>query len=196
MLKRFGRAGAGLVAAVCLAACSGGADQDEGKPTPSAASDSGGIPIEAPKDAAANDVCDLLPADAATSLGFDPEGRSIANMIEPDAPDGCEWKTPENRGAGVTLTSRGDRSIGEYHQNREVYSDFEELTIAGHPAVRANQGDPMQDGSCNVFLGTKDDQVLASQASANAGEAGTTDPCDTALKALEASVPTLPQAAG
>ena len=90
------------------------------------------------------------------------------------------------------MTPLDSRSIQAYYDNKSKYRDFAELTIAGHPAVRANAGDPAQDGFCDIFLATKQDQILSAQASF-IGLDGQ-DPCTLAQQALEASVPNLPAA--
>ncbi|GAA4619193.1 hypothetical protein GCM10023108_43050 [Saccharopolyspora hordei] len=192
MLKRSAIIGTGLVLTGLVAACSGGASPGDATQPPNAPTETqaSGPKIDAPKDAAAVDVCNLLPAEGATAIGLKPEGELVENMIDAEAPPGCDWRTED--GTSVMLTPLSDRSLQEYYDHKSMYVDFQELEIAGHPAVRANEGDRMKDGFCNIFLGTKDGQVLASQTAMISD--GQTDPCDLAQKALEASVPTLPAA--
>ncbi|GAA4619186.1 DUF3558 domain-containing protein [Saccharopolyspora hordei] len=192
MVKRSAIVGTGLVLTGLLVGCAGKPAPSSDSPAPNGAAETtaSGPHIATPKDAAAVDVCSLLPAEAATASGLKPEGDLTENMIDPDAPDGCTWR--DGDGTSVVLTPLSDRSLQEYHDHKSMYVDFQELEIAGHPAVRANEGDRMKDGFCNIFLGTKDGQVLASQTAMISD--GQTDPCDLAQKALEASVPTLPAA--
>ncbi|MEU5850966.1 DUF3558 domain-containing protein [Saccharopolyspora shandongensis] len=192
VFKRSATIGTGLVLTGLLAACSGGQSPADRPPSSSATTQTqaSGPQINSPKDAAAVDVCRLLPPEGATAAGLQPTGEISKNLIDPSATDGCAWR--DGNGTSVTMTPLSDRSLQEYYENKSQYVDFQELNIAGHPAVRANEGDRMRDGFCNIFLATKDGQVLASQSDTNAD--GRTDPCNLAQKALEASVPTLPAA--
>lgn len=190
VFKRSAGVSLGLLLAGLVTGCSGSQPARSESPAPKPSAEQSGPQIDSPKDAAAKDVCALLPPEGATSLGLQPTGEFEENMIDPDAPAGCAWR--DGSGNSVTLTPLSDRSLQIYLDNRAQYPDFEELAVAGHPAVRANEGDPAMDGFCNVFLGTKDGQVLASQTDINSPEEF--DPCGLAQKALEASVPTLPAA--
>lgn len=183
--------GVGLILAGVSAACSagggGGAPADQSAP-PRAS----GPAINDPKDAAQGDVCSLLSAGGAASIGLEPQGKKAENTIDPKAPAGCTWSVAGEFGNRVMLTPLSDRSIQSYYDNKTQYSDFQELTIAGHPAVRANDGDPAQDGFCNIFAATKDGQVLTAQADTNSDKK--VEPCGLAQKALETSIPSLPAA--
>ncbi|QIZ34126.1 DUF3558 domain-containing protein [Saccharopolyspora sp. ASAGF58] len=81
-------------------------------------------------------------------------------------------------------------SIQQIYDNRSTFSDFQELTIAGYPAARANQGDPAQDGWCDIYLATSENTMLR----AFSRDASHADACGLAQRALEASIPTLPAA--
>ncbi|WP_158628638.1 DUF3558 domain-containing protein [Saccharopolyspora rhizosphaerae] len=147
-----------------------------------------GVTISAPKDAMATDRCSLLPAAAATELGLAPQGQEQADPLDPEAPSPCVWNSEDGRNR-LSLTPLDGRSIQAYHDNKSKYVDFQELSVAGHPSVRANQGDPKQDGACDIFLATKEGQVLSAQAHVMDTSQ---DACGLAQKALEAAVPTLP----
>jgi hypothetical protein len=153
-------AGAAFIC-TALTACGGGGT--EGSPAPETQQPSG-VTISAPKDAMATDRCGLLPADAATGIGLAPQGKEQSDPLD-------------------------GRSIQAYLDNKSKYVDFQELSIAGHPSVRANQGDPKQDGTCDIFLATKEGQILSAQAHVMDTSQ---DACGIAQKALEAAVPTLP----
>ncbi|MBE9376514.1 DUF3558 family protein [Saccharopolyspora sp. HNM0983] len=190
VLKQGAVAGASVLLIGVLAACSEGAQNDAPQPNPDA--QGGSVEIENPRNASAPELCDLLPAGAATSLGMGPDGEvDDSPSLSEDKPEACLWRS-ENGGKSVSLGPIEDRSIREYHDNKSTYSDYEELTVAGHPAVRANQGDPSQDGFCAMFLATDDRQLLY----AHSHDVDTPNTCGLAQKALEASVPTLPAAAG
>lgn len=196
VFKRGAAFGTGLVLAGFLTACSGSGQSSGGsEEQPQGAPPKTESAISNPKDAAAVELCDLLPSDAATSLGLNPTGEiDDGPKIQSDMPDSCVWKGSEGNGLSVSLGVLNDRSIQEYHDSKATFSDFQGLQIANHPAVRANQGDPMQDGFCATFVGTKDGQVLGSFTAAPPLEVGEFDPCTTAQKALEASVSALPAA--
>ncbi|TWG08825.1 uncharacterized protein DUF3558 [Saccharopolyspora dendranthemae] len=183
-LKRSLVAGATIALTITMSACSGGSG-NEPAPQPPPQGQAGPA-ISDPKDAAAVDLCQLLPADAATSLGLNPAGEVETSSVDPDMPPQCTWKS-EN---GATTLSLGPSktSVQWYIDNKSTFVDFRELNIAGHPTVQGNKADPAQTQNCWMYLGTMDNQVLGAFAF------GTADPCSMTQKALEASVPTLPAA--
>ncbi|WP_229679876.1 DUF3558 domain-containing protein [Saccharopolyspora thermophila] len=180
----------GIAMAVSLTACSGsGADTEPTtQPTQAHASPE----INNPKDASRAELCQLLPADAAQSLGLNATGeKEDTPKIDPNISDACWWRASDGSGAGVAL-SVINGSITEYQRNKTLFTDYQELDIAGHPAVRGNRGTPLEDGYCDLYLATSDHQILHAHSNINAD--GKTDPCGLAQKALEASIPTLPAA--
>ncbi|QRK91069.1 DUF3558 domain-containing protein [Saccharopolyspora erythraea] len=185
--------GAGVVLIGLLGACSGGGSSapqtSEMPPAPQVAP---GPAVADPKDAAAAAGCGLLSDAAAAAIGLKTPGEVEVNDVQPGGPEGCTWELQGPFGSNVNLTPFTDRSLKEYYDNRSTFSDFQELTIAGHPAVRANQGNPASDGYCGVFLATKQGQVLSSISSVSRDSG--VEPCGLAQKALEASVPSLPAA--
>ncbi|GAA4619198.1 DUF3558 family protein [Saccharopolyspora hordei] len=185
-MKRSAVVGASLVVTSLLAACGSQSPDPGGEQTPHTAQAPSGPQITDPRDAAALAPCDLLPAEAATSLGFDPEGQDESDPTR----RACAWRSQDGRDS-LGLRTLPDRSLSSYLDNTTQYTDFQELTIAGHPAVRANRNDPGELGDCDIFLATKDDQVLASMASRHDPD---NDPCGLARHALEIVVPHLPTA--
>lgn len=191
VFKRSAVLGTGAVLIGLLVGCSpGGAPSEEGDAASQAPQKPSGPAISAPKDATAVDRCSLLSAEAAQSLGLAPRGEERPDPLDPDAPAPCTWS--DGGRARLSLTPINDRSLQAYYDNQSQYVDYAALNIAGHPAVRANQGDPRTDGACDIFLATQDGQVLAAQSHVN--DVQDQDPCGLTQKALEASVPTLPAA--
>ncbi|NHD19454.1 MULTISPECIES: DUF3558 domain-containing protein [unclassified Actinopolyspora] len=191
----------GVVLSVVLAACSGGSGADSGSPSSgsrsadaSGSQGSSGVEIANPKDAAAADVCSLLPAEAASQLGLKTEGEKKSSMTNPEASDACYWESPDGGATKNSFAVSDGRSIQQYYDNPDSFYDFEKMTIAGYPAVRANKGDPMSAGSCGIFLASKQDQVVQSFSSLNAEDTGKVDPCVRAKKALKLSVSSWPAA--
>src|SRR5690606_36346147 len=165
-----------------LAACS--SEEPAAQPPQPATSVVGpALQIPNPKDAAAVDPCSMLPEQTRVDLGLKPEGRPSHEGA------GCDWYT-EDLSLIVTLTVLSNRSLQEFRDSKDAYVDYEEFTVDGHPAIRANQGDPAKDGYCDFFLATKDNQVLA----ASGSDSSHADACGPARKALEAAVPNLPAA--
>ncbi|MER7011205.1 DUF3558 domain-containing protein [Saccharopolyspora sp. NPDC000359] len=184
-MKRGAVLGASLAMTALLAACGSQApDPEEGSPQTTQASS--GPQINDPKDAAAIPPCDILPEGTAANLGLKPQGREV----EDSSNRVCSWSSPDDRDR-LGLSAIPNRSLSSYLDNRSQYADFAELTIAGHPAVRANRTDPKQMGGCAIFLATKNDQVLSSQVDFFDK---TKDPCGLAQQALEAAVSALPAA--
>lgn len=186
-LKRSALVGTAIALTALLGACAGGGSGSETQPSQQANQDQTGSKISDPRDATAVDLCKLLPADAATSLGLNPSGEvDDKPKLNPDEPPTCTWKSED----GSTIVSLGPMTgtIEEYRKNKSIFVDYQELTIAGHPAVQGNRSNPAETGNCWMYLGSKDNQLLAAFAMGNSA------PCSLTQKALEASVPTLPAA--
>ncbi|MGI8309338.1 DUF3558 domain-containing protein [Saccharopolyspora hattusasensis] len=186
MLKRGAVLGASLAMTALLAACGSQATPTPSGEKPPQTTQASGPKISDPKDAAAVPPCDILPPDAATSLGLNPESKKLSESES----QSCGWRSFDERDR-LSFTAIPNRSLSSYLNNRSQFVDFEELTIAGHPAVRANRNDPQKLGSCSIFLATKDGQILSSIVSFFDK---TKDPCGFAQHALEAAVPKLPAA--
>ncbi|SFM66917.1 Protein of unknown function [Saccharopolyspora antimicrobica] len=186
MLKRGAILGASLAMTALLAACGSQTPDTGGEQSPETAQTESGSQISNPKDAAAVPPCDFLSAESASKLGLNPQGTDSSDSISRS----CGWYTPDERDR-LALGEIANRPLSSYLDNRSQFADFEELTIAGHPAVRANRNDPKELGTCSIFLATKDDQILSSMASRFDK---TNDPCGLAQQALEAAVPSLPAA--
>ncbi|MFC7340694.1 DUF3558 family protein [Saccharopolyspora griseoalba] len=186
LLKRGGAITAGALMLGSLVACSGGAESPAPPPKPQ----DSGTAISNPKNASGVDLCRMLPQEGASAIGVDPTGAiDDTPKISDDIPDTCVWKSPDGH-TSVALGVIPERSIDEYYANKSTYSDYQELTIAGYPAVRANDADPAQSGSCSIFLAAADRQVIY----ADTAQVDITDPCAVTQKALESAVPTLPAA--
>lgn len=199
-MHKFGRGAlvcSGAALLVTLTACSSGgtgspAPEPTGSKQTSQAQSS--VEISNPKDASAVPLCDLLPTETATSLGYKSQGKKQENMLDENIPPMCEWEHPEDSSAGVALSVL-NRKISDYYAHPETWGYFKKLTVSGHPAAIANMDpDPMRTGACNIYLGTQQNQMISSQAWLRGSEVGKKDPCQVARKALEAAVPTLPQA--
>lgn len=191
----------GVVLSVVLASCSGGSGAESGSPSSggqstdtSGSQSSSEVEIANPKDASATDVCSLLSADAATELGLSPEGEKKSSLTGESDPNSCYWKDPEDSATKSRFRVFGGRSIQSYYDNSGDFQDFKKLTISGYPAVRANKGDPMSAGSCNVYLATQQSQLVATSAHINAEDTGKIDPCARAKKALKLSISSWPAA--
>ncbi len=115
-------------------------------------------------------------------------------MIDPDSSDSCHWESPDGGATKNSFAVSDGRSIQQYYAKSDSFYDFEKLTISGYPAVRANKGDPMSAGSCDVFLAPKQNQIVQSHSSLNAEDTGKVDPCVQAKKVLRLSVSSWPAA--
>ncbi|MCA1228699.1 DUF3558 domain-containing protein [Saccharopolyspora sp. 6M] len=148
--------------------------------------------INDPRDAASVQQCSLLKSEDIQALGLSPDGKVKPNELDPSMPDNCTWESDDGK-KSLAVTVFPGRSIQQYRDNSDSYVDFSEMVIAGHPAVQANASSP-EGGSCGIFLGTKDDQVVSAVAIDFTKAEKPYDPCPLAKSALEASVPTLPAA--
>src|SRR5690606_42162820 len=104
-------------------------------PQPATSEAAPAVQISNPKDATAVDPCDILPNQTATELGLLPEGRPA------EEENLCRWVS-EDFSLYVSFTPLENRSIQEYYDNKTAFVDYGELTIAGYPTVRGNQGNP------------------------------------------------------
>ncbi|MHA6797815.1 DUF3558 domain-containing protein [Bounagaea algeriensis] len=182
-----------LVSAGALAGCTSGGDEgtgtaDQARGQPSQEKQSG-VQIDNPKDASQIDLCGLISPESAEKFGFSPQGKSEASITTGE--ETCTWNNL-NEGSGLDITAIGDRSLQTYLDNREQYTDFEQVQIAGHPAVRANKGEPPQEGGrfCDFFVALNDNQVLSSQATA--ANPDVDDPCQISRQGAEEAVSNIP----
>ncbi|MHA6802642.1 DUF3558 domain-containing protein [Salinifilum ghardaiensis] len=183
-----------LVCAGALAGCASGggdegkgtSDEAQGEPSPEQQS---GVQIDTPKDASQVDLCGLLSPQSAKEFGFAPEGKPDSSITTGE--DECSWSNFDE-GGGLNFSAIGDRSLQSYLDNRDQYADFEQVEIAGHPAVRANKGTPPQEGGrfCDFFVALNENQVLASQATAT--NPGVDDPCQISRQGAEEAVSNIP----
>ncbi len=161
---RLGSVGLAVVAALSLAGC-------------------GGVQVDSPKDASGEKPCDLVPEQTVHELGFHLGGKEDAGA--------CTWSTPRDS-VRLEVGVVADRSLQDFQDAAEEYSDFGELTIGGHPAVRANSGDPKADGTCELVVAADADQAVSAKSKIPSG--ATADPCELAERALDAAVPSWPAA--
>lgn len=163
-------------------------------PQPAPPPPANSVKIDSPKDAKAVPLCNLLSPQAAQSLGVEPQGEPNENSIDPSQPPQCEWETANDDRLVVGLTVL-DRNIArDYYATPQLWEDFAKLDVVGHPTVRANPRDPNKVGSCDLYLATQENQMIASQVILPSADAGKTDGCQIAQRALEAVVPGLPPA--
>ncbi len=197
-VRKFGRgvlACSGAALLMTLTACSSGGGQAAPEPTASKepSQNQSAAQINNPKNAAAVSVCKLLLSKSAAALGYKTQGETESATLDPDSSKSCVWRHPEDSSASVSLAVF-NRRIADYYAHPETWPDFKRLTISGHPAVRANQADPMKSGDCNIYLATQKDQMVSSYVTLRGSKVGQKDPCQAAKRALEATVPTLPAA--
>lgn len=176
-----------------LSACSLGQGEGQSPDSGNAptAQPGSGINVTDPKDPGRLPPCDLLPAQGVELLGLVSPGRTTEGSFGSDEKDTCAWKSPDGA-VSTSLGAMADRTLQDYYDNPSEFVDFEKLTISGHPAVRANRGDPKADGTCSFFLASKPDQVVQSTGQVPSTRRGQADPCDLAQKALESAVPSWP----
>lgn len=194
VFKRQAVIGAALAGVFLLSACSNSSsqgNQTEGQPSASDAAQDGGVEIAAPKDVSRADLCGLLPPETATSLGLVPTGKAEKDALDPDSRKLCAWNTPDGSGR-LSISAFDDRAIETYYKASSDYADFAKFNVAGHPAVRANPGSAVAEGSCAMFVATKEGQLLGS--TAVLGQSAEKDPCVVTKQALEAAIPMLPAA--
>lgn len=191
-MNLFGRGaavGGGILLAVTLSACSGGgASPGGGSGSASPAPASSGSAIKDPKDAS-GDPCTFLPANGASAVGVSPQGKPSKD--EGDGSPVCTWSGPNYHSLSFDVMPQG---IESFNGRASSYGDFEQFAIAGHPAVRANEAKRGTADTCEIFVGTKNGQILHTQGAVAALNVGKEDPCQIAQHALEATVPNLPPA--
>ena len=187
----------GLIALAVLPIAGGCASQGGStggaQPAPPPPADNA-VKIDAPKDAKGVPLCNLLSPQAAQSLGLKPQGQEEADDLNPSEPPMCRYES-EGTDKLVLSMSVLERNISrDYLASPQTWQDFAKLDVVGHPAVRANVADPNQRGSCDIFLATQENQMVASQVSLPTTAPNKAESCQIAQKALEAAGPTLPLA--
>ncbi|MBK0870873.1 DUF3558 domain-containing protein [Saccharopolyspora sp. HNM0986] len=173
-----------------LAGCAVGAQDPNGSGQAAPAPSDSSIPY--PKSPSTMDVCDLLPAQAAESMGLVPQGEKKSNRLDPSVPPHCSWKSPDG-GTTFSFDAFSGRKIEQYYGNPDNARTFEKVQLVGHPAVLSADA-PKQDGTCSYFWAANDDEVVGSVAQVQVSERQTKDPCEMAKKAFEMSAPTWPAA--
>ncbi len=182
-----------LVCAGALAGCASGGDEetgtaDQAQGDPSQEKQSG-VQIDNPKDASQVDLCGLLPPELAEKFGLSAEGEPDQSITTGE--ETCSWSSADE-GSGLNIAAIADRSLQTYLDNSDQYVDFEQVQIAGHPAVRANEGNPQEDGYCDFFVALNDNQMLSSQATV--ANSDPDDPCQIAREGAEEAVSNIPDA--
>ncbi|SDP76835.1 Protein of unknown function [Actinopolyspora xinjiangensis] len=199
-LRRGALLAGGLALTMALAACSG---DSPGQPGPATGTTTGdatssdsrsGTGITNPKNPAALEPCELLPDEAASTLGLKSKGERRQNDLKPDLPDMCTRKGEHNDSKRVTLVAFPDRTIQQYYDNKSSYGYFEKLDISGHPAVIGNTEDPAKSSNCAMYMAANDNQIVLSSTFIPTKDIGQVNPCDLAKQALELSLPSWPAA--
>ncbi|SDK28513.1 Protein of unknown function [Actinopolyspora mzabensis] len=190
----------GLALTMALAACSSDSTGQTGTPEDTATSSvasstsQSGTGIANPKNPAALEPCELLPDEAATTLGVETKGERIPNDLKPSLPDLCRWRGGETGSTRVSLVAFPGRTIQQYYDNKSSYGYFEKLEVSEHPAVVGNTEDPAKSSSCAMYMAANENQIVLSSTSIPANDIGKTNPCDLAQRALELSLPSWPAA--
>lgn len=203
-LSRFLGLGVLAVVAVVLAACGG---TESGTLSPSGDSTSTGTqppsdPVQADPgdpDGQAPSVKDPLdpelllsePCDLLTSSQRDELDLTEDEFYVDDFGDNvCKWRTTDD---DAPITISADESLDEglddvYDQHQEA-KYFEPVAVNGYPAVfTANLGTP-DDGNCQLFVGTTDQDVA--RVSTRIPSTAEGDPCELAHNAAEVMIDTL-----
>ncbi|SDK28472.1 Protein of unknown function [Actinopolyspora mzabensis] len=190
----------GLALTMALAACSSDSTGQTGNPEDTTtssvtSSDSqSGTGITNPKNPAALEPCELLPDEAATTLGVETKGERIPNDLKPSLPDLCRWRAGEIVSERVSLVAFPGRTIQQYYDNKSSYGYFEKLEVSGHPAVVTNDKDPAKSSGCAMYMAANENQIVLSSTFISTENIGKVNPCDLAKQALELSLPSWPAA--
>ncbi|MDP9643364.1 hypothetical protein J2S53_003309 [Actinopolyspora lacussalsi] len=199
-VQRGAVAAGALTLSFVLAACSADSTGETGSSTETttdsvtSSTSQSGTEIDAPKDAASIDPCELLTDDASAALGMEADGESSPNDLKPSLPDICRWESVENSFTTVSLTAFSDRSIQQYYDNKSTYGYFEKLDVSGYPAVVANTEDPANSADCVMYMAASANQVVMSSTDISPNDVGKVNPCDLSRKSLKLSLPSWPAA--
>ena len=183
-----------MLAAVGISGCSGSAPQASDAP-PSPASAPAGenhrIPTELrvpdPKTAAGIPPCELLTRRQLVDLGLDPD---TADAETRGSADSCAWHYADRSSvAFVTMTVEpGSMNLAGLYATRETFAVFEPTTVAGHPAVRA---DDTGAGVCTLYVAVSDDQLVSADGNP-LGRLDLPDPCAPSRRIAEFVLSNLP----
>ncbi|GGM50376.1 hypothetical protein GCM10007977_060150 [Dactylosporangium sucinum] len=130
-----------------------------------------------------------MPAATVSAIGLGPgkltpAARATARL------DTCNWVGTGSNWMKTLIVSVNPRSgLETTYNNRAIFTEFVELQVAGHPAVRANQTDAL--AGCNLYVGLSDAQTL--WVIGNSGTNGTMDQhCAISTQTAEAIIKALP----
>ena len=146
--------------------------------------------VPEPKDARGIPVCDLLTPGQLTALGLVPE---TANEVRVDAAAaGCDWAVAAEPGdrAGIGVRITEVPALVGYYRIRDVYADFEPITVSGHPGFRYSRN---PGSGCVHGIAIADHQYLDTDGSSlnPPGEADP-DPCSRTRRMAEMALSNLP----
>ncbi|HVL83554.1 MAG TPA: DUF3558 domain-containing protein [Pseudonocardia sp.] len=146
--------------------------------------------VPEPKDARGIPVCDLLTPGQLTALGLVPETATERR----DGPAAeCTWAVaaePGDRAAILTRIPTEVPALVGYYRIRDVYADFEPITVSGHPGFRYSRN---PGSGCVHGIAIADHQYLDTSGSIlnPPGEADP-DPCSRTRRMAEMVLSNLP----
>ena len=135
--------------------------------------------------------CLALTADQSEGIfGISPSGRPYDQPLG----NACEWKNEETGAkADVRFLNKDPRGLSaEYAADKAGrWAFFEELEVAGHPAVARGMSDGRPDGECTVVVGASDEIAYEVVLRQSEDRVGTKDPCEVAADIASETVKTI-----
>lgn len=204
MTIRFGLTTA-IVAAVTVLALAACSEEPEGSPdatTPAVTTpslpDSGAPRVENPLVTASFEAkpCSVTPPAELKKAGMDFR-KSEAELDSAFGP-ACDWfYRQEGYGvAGGRFTAISNRGLSEIYDQRDEWVVFEELTIAGYPAVIYDDIERQSPGFCTLPVGVRDDKTYVVTASLSTPHPDVRNPCKVAKEFAEIAVETMKRGQG
>lgn len=187
----------GTVLGLMLAACS---DNPGNTPTTTAPPvttpslpDSGAPKVENPLDTARfeTEPCSVSPLAALEKAGM--EFRKAEEEPGFTAGPRCKWFYRQDRYGVIsgTFTAISDRGLSDLYDQRDEWAYFQELTIAGYPAVMYDGIERRDTGDCPLAVGIRDDQTYDITASLDTQHPNRKDPCKVAKAFVEIALKTM-----
>jgi hypothetical protein len=124
------------------------------------------------------------------------QARQVANLTKTDGNDGsvfpiCGW-TDSNYNSVAFSFVRGN-GLSDAYQNQDSGSGYFQVApdVAGYPAAFTSVSDGRSKGTCTMYVGVRNDDVMTVSSSFSASSPYRGDPCPVVQKAAEAAVATL-----
>lgn len=191
----------GAVFGLVLSACSETPEDNPDSTTPvttPSLPDSGAPKVERPLDTTQFEAkpCSVAPQAAQDKAGMEFR-KAEAEMDSAFGPT-CKWVYRQDGYGAIsaTFTAISDRGLSDIYDQRDEWVKFQELTIAGYPAVIYDDIERKAGGFCPLAVGVRDDQTYDVITSLGTENPNRNNPCEVAKAFATIAVKTMTRGQG